>query len=104
MLLVILFVVAKATWNVYAKEQSSNEKRDRVVAELQMLKERERTLTASITRLSTDEGVEAEIRENYRLAKPGEQLVVIVDERQKEVVEDKGAIRSVWDSFINIFK
>jgi cell division protein FtsB len=78
-LVVVLVVLAKASWGVYQKERLSAENLSRQNAELQKLSVRQNSLAQSIDYLKTDEGVEAEIRSKFRFARDGESIAVIID-------------------------
>lgn len=103
LLLLLLALVGRATWGLYAKERESRRNLDRVEAELLGLQLREEKLRADIARLKTPEGVETEIREQFQVAKPGEKMVVLVDDRQ-ENPEQKAEERSLLSKFLDIFR
>lgn len=63
----------------YMKQREAVTMRDEYVRELSQMKDKESDLTRQIDTLSTERGLEAEIRERYRVVKPGEQLVIVVD-------------------------
>ncbi len=52
-------------------------------SELQSLEERERKLEQDIQGLSTDKGIEKNIRQQFQVAKDGEGVVVIVNDDNK---------------------
>ena len=71
--------------------------------ELQNIQDREVFLNSEINRLSTDEGVEEEIRSKYSVAKPGEELIVIVGTTSTtSATTTKG--ESLWNKFLGLFK
>ena len=82
--LVLLILVAKAAWSVYSKESESRRRLDSAAADLVALQSRERKLRENIDRLKTPEGMEAQIREQFQVAKPGERMVVLVDEKKND--------------------
>lgn len=63
----------------YFKQRDAVSLKEQYAQELADLQNYEAELQKKIQSLSTDAGVESEIRERYRVVKPGEQLVVIVD-------------------------
>ncbi len=63
----------------FAKEREAAKLRNQYRKELSDMESRETELNRQIENLSTDRGLEEEIRERYRVAKPGEELVVVVD-------------------------
>ncbi len=102
-LFVLLVVVSKATWSVYAKERDSGANLSRVETELQSLSEREQKLRTDIERLKTPEGIESEIRGQFQVAKPGERMVVLVDDK-KDIPQEQAAERSLVSKFFDIFR
>lgn len=71
-------------------------------ANLTELKERQARLEYDIENLETIEGKEKIFRENYGLAKEGEGLIVIVED--KDANKDKEKKKGVFGVFKNIFK
>lgn len=74
----ILALFAKASWNSYRRSATSADKLEQAQASLAGLKSRENTLTEQIKYLSTDEGIEAELRSKFRAAMEGESVAVII--------------------------
>jgi cell division protein FtsB len=80
-ILIILFIlISRSAWNIYSRTDISADKLEQSRSELNKIKERKAELEARISRLSNDEGLEAEIRSKYRAVKSGEKVAVIVDE------------------------
>ena len=102
-LLVLLVLLGKATWSVYSKEKESRRNLGRVENELAALQAREKSLRSDIEYLQTPEGVETEIREQFQVAKPGERMVVLVDEHKGEP-EEKVPERSLVLKFFDLFR
>lgn len=94
----LLLVVAKATYTLYLKQQKGGEILKRTRAELQTVQEHQATLKSKMDRLSTELGVEEEIREKFDLAKPGENVIVMVDKEATVTAptEEKGWWLSFW--------
>ena len=102
-LFLLLLLVSKATWSLYDKERESRKNLDRVEADLLALSLREEQLKKDIARLRTPEGIESEIREQFQVAKPGESMVVLVeDKRELEEEEDKDP--SLVSRFFDLFR
>lgn len=74
-----------------------------MVAEVVSLKEREASLLAQIEQLNTPEGVEADIREKFRLAKEGEGLIMILDEDPREEGNKEAPDRGIKSFFRGLF-
>lgn len=103
-LLVILFLTARAAYNVYGKEAESRERAARAQTELQHLQQRKVEVAESIEELNTKEGMEREIRNSFRVAKPGEYLVVLVDPpKAEEVIVSDGLASGLWKKVKGLF-
>ncbi len=101
-LLLVLIVVSKATFSLYAKERESQRNLSLAEANLSTLSLREERLKSDIARLKTSEGIDAEIRSQFQVAKPGERMVVLVDDRKKEAeapLEQKSLVTKFFDLF-----
>lgn len=100
-LAVVLFFAVHAAWGMYEKSREASQKRDKATAELVELKQREKSLTEDVARLSTDRGVEDEIRNRFMVAKDGEKVMIITsppdgDVHTVTVTDDKPGIFSQW--------
>jgi cell division protein FtsB len=96
-LVAVLGLLVNATWGVYGKylDTSRNEalaEKDEVT-----LRARAEALSANIARLSTEQGKEEEIRNKYGFTKPGEGVIVIVDEEASST--STSTPESSWSSF-----
>lgn len=79
----VVFVLARASLNIYSKVETSETKLLQAQANLEKLSERQQDISRKVEYLSTDQGIEAEIRTKYHAVKDGEQVAVIVDDSQK---------------------
>ena len=89
--LLFLFIVVlgacSAVWDVYKKERDSRVLRDQAEAQMFNLAMQEKHLNEEIARLETKRGQEELLRENYEMAKEGENLIIIIEPPQSEPVE-----------------
>ncbi len=74
---VILFVLIKATWSIHQKAVVSDAKLARARVELVKLQARQKDLDSQVSELSTDQGIETELRTKYRAVRDGESVAVI---------------------------
>ena len=78
-LVVIIFIfITKATWGLRYKVILSDTKLGQARTELANLQSRETDLTAQVAHLSTEQGVESEIRTKFKGVREGESLAVII--------------------------
>lgn len=83
---VLLAVLAKAGWNLYEKAQVSSGRLEQAQAELAKLRDREAKLSDTVGYLSTERGLENEIRSKYHAIREGESVAVIVDDSKTAAV------------------
>ncbi len=86
-----VFLVVLAVWGgvvvtrTYLKYREARNLRNQYQAELESLQAKQQELNEKIGELSTERGIEAEVRNRYRVVKPGESLVIVVDEENQPV-------------------
>ncbi len=104
-LLIICFILVKATWNIYQKTKITDERLSRTMDEIKKIEDRHKILSSKVSALSTDAGVEAEMRTKYRATKEGELVAVIVDEKKNtDAATVSVADRpSFWQKIIGYF-
>jgi cell division protein FtsB len=78
-LLIIVFFALSALWDVYKKENESRTLRLQAEAQLYNLHMQEDHLNGEISRLQTERGKEEMLRENYEMAKAGENMIMIIE-------------------------
>lgn len=79
-LLLITVLLLKGVWGAWDKHRESRANLKNVEVELVEARNRESELATRIEKLETQEGVEKEIRERFSVTKPGEEIVLIVEE------------------------
>jgi len=79
---IILFFLANATWNISSRLDLSEKKRLQAEAEMNRLVDHQDRLAAEVAFLSTEQGLQSELRTKYRAIKEGESVAVIVDSEQ----------------------
>lgn len=81
-LIVAFLFLIKTTWNMHERAAIAEGRLDQSRVELREAKQRKEDLARKVGYLSTDEGVQSEIRSKFRAAEKGESVAVIVDDRQ----------------------
>lgn len=100
-LFLIMFFTVRAAWDMYFRFANASESHSEAVSELQALKERQVEVEAAVASLSSERGVEAEIRERYGVARPGEGRIEIV--RNTGLGEEFGKLEE-GSIFMRIFR
>lgn len=85
-ILLALFVLLSA-YNRYLIAREMADRRTTVESEIHALQERKEVLEADVKYLSNERGIEAEMRRQFDIAREGEQVVIILDDKPKEVEE-----------------
>lgn len=75
-----VFLMAKGAYGMYQKYHLSKKSLDEQTARLDMLKDQRSDLEKDLRLLETEDGEEAIIRDRFRVVRPGEELVVVIEE------------------------
>ena len=80
-LFIITFFILRATWRIYGvwdrSRANSREASSRYEANLR----RSQELETEVSRLGTERGLEEELRRNFPIVKPGEEVVIILGDK-----------------------
>ena len=87
--LVITFLGVKGVFEMYSKESLSRERLVAAQKEQEDFRLRHASLSQAVSFLETDEGVESELRKKYRVIKPGETAVLIVNDAPVQATTSK---------------
>lgn len=79
--------LARIVYDRYSIEQEMIAKRIEAEVKLHDLEVRKTDLEKKVQYLSNDRGIEAEMRRNFDVARPGEQVVIILDKEATTTVE-----------------
>ncbi len=103
--LIVTILGIKGVFEMYSKESLSRERLVAAQKEQSDFKARHNSLSQSVSFLETDEGVESELRKKYRVIKPGEEVVLVVDDIQRSSSTTTQTIRKAWYTrFFEYFK
>ena len=83
-LVALVFFLARAVWGVYLKNNISRQVREAAVRQINELEARKAELEEKLRELESPEGLEAEIRDKLPVAKPGEEVIIIVNDQNNE--------------------
>jgi len=102
-LVVIAGFLIVSNWRILGKTMDSIRYRNAAEVNLKNISDREATLNAKLKELETDTGLDKEIRERFPVAKPGEEVIMIVP--GNEATSDSSVSSgSWWDKLMNFFK
>ncbi len=103
-LLVVLVFVARGAWKIHEKATIARAERDQAARALAEVDGREAELQASLAVRRTDQGIEDEIRQKFTVARPWEEVVVVVDESAKKGKNGEVAEMGFWVRFLGFFQ
>lgn len=102
----LLLVLLNSVHNVYKKKKEAEDALTRMYNDMNALKDREARLTNSIQKLSTQEGLEFEIKKKLNVAQAGESVALIVEENpasSSKPISNLSAWQKVKNFFSNLF-
>ena len=103
-LLTLALLLSNSVWGVWGKMRETAELRAREEERLAELEARAAALKAEIDRLTTERGIEAEIRSKFDLAKSGESVLVITDSKEMEDGEKDQPSGGFFAPLFNLFR
>jgi cell division protein FtsB len=86
-------------WNIAQKEEIARHAANDAKRQMAALTERESTLRANLEELATPRGKETTLRETYGVAKPGEEVIIVVPPEDTEAT----STASWWTSVLKFF-
>ncbi len=92
--LLFLFVLVKANYSLYIRNDAARENRTTLQRELSTMEHRRDRLLATLGRIGTEKGEEIALREQYDVGREGEEMVVVLDQdiqKQQTTIDD-----SLW--------
>jgi cell division protein FtsB len=87
-----------AVWGVYGKYQEAKARKVLLSTDYAQMVTREEALKEKLDHLKTERGMEEEIRAKFQVAKPGEEVIVLLGEDQEPTTTPQ--VRSVWESIL----
>lgn len=109
--IVLLLVVwlSMSTYERFSVEREMLSKRSEKQAELDHLKERAAVLESKVEHLNNERGIEEELRNRFDVAKEGEQVVIILDDKDGspkdlESLSQPPGVKSEQESTSSLFE
>jgi cell division protein FtsB len=96
--IVVIFLL-RGTYQVLQKDVTSANSVKEMEAKVAQLTDRQEQLKRNIDKLSTDDGIDAEIKDKFSVSKPGEHVAIIVDEKaaaSTSVPEETNIFKRMW--------
>lgn len=77
-------LIFHSAWRMHEKSLDAISKRDKALEELHALETRKAELESDVARLSSDRGIEEEIRDRFMVAKEGEKVMIVVAPKSED--------------------
>lgn len=99
---VLTVVSTRAAWGMYQKFTVAAQERHIAEGELRELEEKEVRIGTAVASLSSERGIEAELRSRFGVAKPGEGEIKIVRDQSSaaQAAQDEGGF---WSWIVETF-
>jgi len=112
--LIIAIILIISTFKIYIKSRNVQTKNDKMAQELADVEKRKAALEAEAAKISTESGLEEEIRDKFSVKKPGEEVLTIMEKRPEGDKINSGEnqgffgnlprfLRGIWEFVKNIF-
>lgn len=102
-LIVVSVFLLRSVWDVYKKSVVARISMDEARSDLEALQLKKTGLEREINSLSTERGIEEELRRRFQVVKPGEQVLVIVDKNDNKkapLVRNDSWYEVVWKEIL----
>lgn len=106
-LIFLFFILVLFSYNMIGliqKERETNKNKISELKKIDELRNRKETLSKDIDKLNTEEGIEESVRDKFQVVKPGEKMVVIVDENANQTsLPEENIDHSFWSYIKRLF-
>jgi cell division protein FtsB len=87
-------LIGRQVWDIYQKDQRAQEAEALSQAQYDELVQRNSFLNTELASLNTTEGVEAKLREQFNVARPGEKVAVLLP--SSEATSSTSTVSASW--------
>ena len=101
---IVLLAFAYSVFGLVNKASDSMKNKDLVKERVVQLQKEKEKLTKDIEKLNTDKGKEEAVREKFGMAKDGEEMIVVVDDKDTVEIPKEGQSTGFFSFFKNLFK
>lgn len=106
LLIMIAGFLVVSNWRILGKTMDSIKFRQAAEVNLKTISDREGKLASKLDDLQTENGLDKEIRKRFPVAKPGEEVIMIVPGDNSEATSGSsvGSGKNWWQNFLDFFK
>ena len=101
---ILVLIFAWSVLGFWNKMMETSKNKKIAEAKITELKQEKEKLNSDISKLKTDEGVEESIRDKFGLAKDGEGMIVVVDDKNTASVDNTNSGGRFLNFLKNLFK
>ena len=103
-LVVLIFIFAWNVFGFWGRMRETAKNRKIAEAKIEELQKEQEKLTTDIAKLKTEEGVEESIRDKFGLAKEGEGMIIVVEDKSEPKQNDSKNKDGIFIRLRNIRK
>lgn len=100
----LFLLMLQATWGVWGKARETRLLKDRHEKTLAELKDRAAALQAEVDRLTSERGIEEEVRSKFDVGREGESVLIITDPKDDLEDTETRERSGFWSSFSDLFR
>ncbi len=100
----IIFIFIFSMFSLVSKMEETIQNKKIIANKIKELEKTRKNLNSEIDKLKTSEGVEESIREKFGLAKNGENMIMVVDDKNKTKSEENTTSNGFFSFLKNWFK
>jgi len=101
---IMILVFAWSVFGLIGKMRETIKNKEVAEEKIQELQKEKEQLTNNINQLKTNQGIEENIREKYGLAKDGESMIVVVDDKNSPATDTENKPVGFFSKIVNWFK
>ena len=101
---IMVLIFAYSVFGLVGKMRETINNKKIAEEKIQELQKEKEQLTANINQLKTNQGMEENIREKFGLAKDGEGMVVVVDDKNSPTADTENKPAGFFSKIANWFK
>ncbi len=95
-LFILLIFIGNGVYDIYLREKESSRMLGEAESKLTALQGQKNTLAKEEAKLESEEGIDEKIRSKFNVAKPGENVVLIVDDATTTATSTPGFFAALW--------
>lgn len=100
---IIILAFFYSTFSFMNKMEETRRNRKIIEDKIAELEKSKETFNSEITKLKTEKGIEESIREKFGVAKEGENMIMIIEDKNEKKIEEKTSIGGFFGFLKKLF-